>query len=528
MTMHRTLAFVVGLALLGCKKAPPAPELLDLQVFATKFDAQDDDPFKGVSILRLVFESENGTVEKFVHYVPGGEKGIPEIPYGDRIRFTVEGWAQDSDGGLGDLLSRGKSAAFSLQPDVEPISVQVPVSRINRFAYTSTPGELGARETTMSMGRVGHTATRLRDGRVLIVGGASLKTTVTGDFRGIEDLDTITQTAELYDPATGTYQQLQGQSTLSHARAFHTATLLPNGQVLIAGGVTDISGTKQTLPLLQLFDPSTDTFLPPIQSQLNASRAGHTETLLDGEGHVLLSGGFSVDAAGKTSTVGSVEVFERSSSKVVYSQNLNKPRAFHTATKVALGGDQREGVVLIGGEAGDQAVDTAEIFYISPAGFDSTPIKLPSGGRTRHAVAWVPGQGYLYVIGGFKEKARTTVEQRVDFFHVANKAFLDTNFALLNPRGGNIAVALPDNSVLIAGGVVNGQISNSAEVIFERLDLSDPNNPTLKADRQHTGALHVPRVGAVAVPLDNGTFLLLGGYGGGGVSVRSGEYYNPL
>ena len=140
----------------------------------------------------------------------------------------------------------------------------------------------------------------------------------------------------------------------------------------------------------------------------------------------------------------------------------------------------------------------------------------------------MPGQGYLYVIGGFKEKARTTVEQRVDFFHVANKAFLDTNFALLNPRGGNIAVALPDNSVLIAGGVVNGQISNSAEVIFERLDLSDPNNPTLKADRQHTGALHVPRVGAVAVPLDNGTFLLLGGYGGGGVSVRSGEYYNPL
>ena len=65
-----------------------------------------------------------------------------------------------------------------------------------------------------------HTATLLPNGKVLVAGGASEKF-------GFHD------TAELYDPATGTWN-LTG--SLSEFRAEHTATLLPNGKVLVAGG----------------------------------------------------------------------------------------------------------------------------------------------------------------------------------------------------------------------------------------------------------------------------------------------------
>jgi Galactose oxidase, central domain len=79
----------------------------------------------------------------------------------------------------------------------------------------------------MVTARFGHTATLLSDGKVLIVGG-------------VESGDTVSQTTpttELYDPATGTFTPT---GSLAVARAGHTATLLNDGKVLIAGGLTDV------------------------------------------------------------------------------------------------------------------------------------------------------------------------------------------------------------------------------------------------------------------------------------------------
>jgi Galactose oxidase, central domain len=151
---------------------------------------------------------------------------------------------------------------------------------------------------SMSTARESHTATLLSDGKVLITGGNN----------GTQSL----ATAELFDPASGKFTPT---GTMNAAREFHTATLRNDGTVLVAGGATLASAedgsaragfVPESTTTAELFDPASGSFIPT--SDMANARARHATILLP-DGRVLVTGGIAPDISVLANSLGSAELF---------------------------------------------------------------------------------------------------------------------------------------------------------------------------------------------------------------------------
>jgi N-acetylneuraminic acid mutarotase len=141
-----------------------------------------------------------------------------------------------------------------------------------------------------------HTATLLSDGRVLVVGGYN-------------DSIGILNSAELYNPSTGLWTVT---APLNKRREFHTATLLPNGKVLVAGGAAEVS--CGSLFCVNIFTNSAELFDPvngawTLTAPLNAARGYQTATLLP-SGKVLIAGGATNGFLGIAAPLASAELHD--------------------------------------------------------------------------------------------------------------------------------------------------------------------------------------------------------------------------
>lgn len=526
-----TLAAVLAFGSVGCaeqEQAAPA-SLLSLSLHVAQPTATAEDPFTGVSFMRLALSDESGTImDKFVHYEDGGNAPL-DLPFGDGLQLTIEGWSMNAGTGLiGDLVSRGRTTRFSLSPDSEPLSLTMVFARVNEFSQTTTAGPGGPAPSSLNVGRVGHTVTALDDGRALIVGGAQLASAKTSDVTGPADLATIFDSVEIYDPKTGEFSL--GPS-MGNPRAFHTATKLPDGRVLIGGGLTEINGAKQTLTTLQIFDPATNAF-EPVGTGTITARAAHTAVLLDAQGHIMFAGGFGVDTGGTKATLASVEVYCAAgfscapAEGVVYSTNMSATRAFHTATRVPVGDPAVDGVVVMGGEGEDGVRSSMETFMLNPAGFTGEVVDMTSGPRTRHTATYVPSQRFLHVVGGFSDGARTLPVQRIDSLQVSTGQFQGVQeFFALHARGGHTATLMPGNAILVVGGFdATGPLA-TAEVVFEYRSQEDGKT---YIDRGGVESMGAARGGARAVLLPNDTVLMVGGVLASGAPNTVGEFFNPL
>jgi hypothetical protein len=173
----------------------------------------------------------------------------------------------------------------------------------------------------------------LPNGKVLVAGGWN---TINGYLTS----------AELYDPASGNWSTTGGLNT---ARAGHTATLLPNGKVLVAAGVAPY------LSSAELYDPASGSW--STTGSLSTARSGHTATLLS-NGEVLVAGGYY-----NGTPLSSTELYDPASGSWSATGSLNTARDDHTAT--LLPNDK----VLIAGGANNSGASASAEFYDIGLGF---------------------------------------------------------------------------------------------------------------------------------------------------------------
>ena len=245
----------------GCQDSVPGPskEKVGLNVLPVYTGSPDKDPMAGVSFMRIAVDGDGVDTDMFVQYAQGASRALEAIPFGKKLRLTVEGWSVGEGQGLGSLVSRGRSARFDMDENSDPVNITVLLSRVNSFSPTTAYDQVSPRQTNLIEGRIGHTATVLKDGRVVIIGGGKLVAGST-QFLKPQDLATVSASAEIYDPVTGIFAPISNPGgTLGTARAFHTATLLPDGRVLIAGGIVDEAGQKKTVNSIELSTPVNDS-----------------------------------------------------------------------------------------------------------------------------------------------------------------------------------------------------------------------------------------------------------------------------
>lgn len=181
---------------------------------------------------------------------------------------------------------------------------------------------------SMTSPRYSHTATSLLNGEVLVTGGF-------GSVSDCEDLGTpVLSSAELYNPASASFKATGGMFV---ARRGHTATLLPNGKVLVAGG-TDQSGVAATTP--ELYDPAAGLFTRT--GNMAIPRSEHTATLL-ANGKVLILGGFDTTDPKAQAVTAASEIYDPITGSFTGTGSMTTARAGHTATLLI------DGRVLIAG-----------------------------------------------------------------------------------------------------------------------------------------------------------------------------------
>ena len=229
-------------SMLAYEDTPTTTLLQDGRVLVTGLAAQLYDPATGA-------------------FIPTGQ--MPNVRWGRSATLLQDGEVLVAGGANTD------GSAFDA-------SVQLYDPKTGKFTATGS----------MTMARSFHTATLLNDGRVLIAGGNNTVQTMNtdGSSTPIKQLDS----AELYDPRTGKFTATGSMTT---GRAFHAATLLADGRVLVAGGSPDgtyWSGPGSSLASAEIYDPKTGKFTAT--GSMATARSSANATLLP-DGRVLIAGG---------------------------------------------------------------------------------------------------------------------------------------------------------------------------------------------------------------------------------------------
>lgn len=296
--------------------------------------------------------------------------------------------------------------------------------------------------------------------------------TITGSNQAGSSLATITIAVAIpgsFEPGTGMSKRLLA----------HTATLLPNGKILFAGGGfgTDVFDTAE------IYDSGTGIWTPT--GKLNRTRQYHTATPLP-DGKVLVVGGDPYNV----NFWRTAEIYDPSTGIWTLTGMTNFPRMGHTATLLPDGK-----VLIVGGEQNNPSANTAEIY--DPSSGQWTLTGTTNHPRARFHAATLLATGKVLVTGGNSSGATAEL-------YDPDTGVWRATGNMGSARSLHAMVTLPDGKVLLAGD------TNAAELYDPASDVWTP-----------TGVMNYTHQRPTVTPLLDGKILIVGGY------TRTAELYDP-
>lgn len=280
--------------------------------------------------------------------------------------------------------------------------------------------------------------------------------------------------------AAGTWQNA---GDLKRSRAFQTATLLPNGQVLVAGGYR--GQYSVTTATAELYDPVASAWTQT--SSMSTPRAEHTATLLN-DGTVLIAGGVTDSSNTDPAPVRTAELYDADAGVFTPTGRMSTSRADATATLLL------DGSVLV---AGGSSKKTAERY--DPARGTWSAAGAMHNGRQAHTATLLPDGRVLVTGGSATIGSSTTYFASADIYDPATNTWSPAA-PMGVARAGHSATLLPDGTVLVAGG----RTDNST--LQDTLELYHPTTNTWSA----AGSWPQPGANHTATLLPDGNVLFLG------------------
>lgn len=327
---------------------------------------------------------------------------------------------------------------------------------------------------SMNNGRDSHTATLLPNGKVLVAGGI-------GAFIG--DSSRLIS-AELYNPDTGSWTNT---GSLSQARFLHTATLLPNGQVLVAGG-------EPSLASAELYSPDTGSWSPA--KPLIQGRMCHTATLLP-NGKVLVAGGYDDYYLSGSYEIATAELYDPVTGDWSPTGLLSQARAYHTATLLPNGK-----VLVVGGQGvGGNLLASAELYDPDTGSWTNTGSM--SHIRYAHTATLLPN-GQVLVAGC--DDTGPVADVGAELYNPITGMWTNTGSLLSSLKWGHTATLLSNGKVLVAFATDGAELYDPARGAWGITDS------LIQGHEWHTATL-----------LPNGKVLVAGGV----PQITSADLYSP-
>lgn len=368
---------------------------------------------------------------------------------------------------------------------------------------------------SINTARGGNTATKISDGRVVLIGGG----------KGI--VDSPINSVEIFDPETGRTESLKNISGLITAklkmpRSAHTATYLgisesplgmisgPVEQILLAGGFSSNNSIEDSLEILEIkvgTNQGISTVLTGKKTKLKKPRIFHTANLLP-DGRVIFIGGQGPVTKGNFGALNSIEIFDPAIRKMVTSNiSLNTPRILHTATAL-----QDGNILIAGGFTNDtsasfgfgKAVETCELIDTGNLNIKKVGSFINNIGVGGHSASLL-SNGLVFISGGStdffnavsgdepkgvtKEILQIYNPSSETFSAVVNKA--GETLSLQKSRFLHSSILLPNGNIAIIGGLnikqINAKQLSSIPVSLIEVfspDLLSFSNTTLKTEQK--------------------------------------------